>query len=264
MNDTLIPSEHRKACVLLLAWFDEQGKSGRAAQQSSAVVETQSAMAIPYPQISDTSLSRQLNYGQGEVELAGWIYGRETGHLGSSSRPEIVPAIRASWSWAGENPRIQLILALVVAGEDAQSGLNATAFRFETGDEGTAHDYHHAQPTTRLEHRGAYLGGVRVPLHESVPAFPLDADGPVGIVMCALLSLYGRDEIVKMLSQDPYLKSSVQPYLGQLPIFSAMYTARAFELTSSDSNGPSPSPTTLRKKNAKKKAKPRRVTRKGK
>ena len=155
-------------------------------------------MAIPYPQISDTALSRQVDTGQSEVNLDGWIYGRETGHIGSSTTPEIVPAITASWSWAEAKPKIQLILTLVVAGEDAQTGLNATAFRFETGDEGTAHDYHHAQPTARLEHRGAYLGGVRLPLHESVPAFPLDADGPVGVVMCVLVSLYGRDEIIKI------------------------------------------------------------------
>jgi hypothetical protein len=156
--------------------------------------------------------------------LSGWIYGPETGKPGSSSTPEVVPAITVSWSWAGERPHIQVVVALLIAGSTTQTGLNVTAFRFESADEGTPHSFHHAQPTARHVHRGDFLEGVRRPLHESVPAFPLDAVGPVGVIICVLLSLYGRDEIVTMLSHDAYLSMIVRPYLVELPAFYASYS----------------------------------------
>jgi hypothetical protein len=229
----LSPTDHRTACAQLLRWFADEGRASRAGSQSSDVVATQSAMAVPYPQISDYALPARLDTRPRETNLGGWIYGPETGRPGSKSRPEVIPAITASWSWTGTKPKIQVIVALLVAGDTAQTGLNATAFRFESGDVGTIHDFDHAQPTARNVQRGSYLGGIRLPLHEGVPAVPIDAVGPVGVVMCALLSLYGREKVEKMLSRNPYLRIAVQPYLVELPAFGALYKQRTSPSVSS-------------------------------
>src|ERR1035437_1521408 len=233
MSDAPNPVDHRTACMQMLLWFAEQGKTRRQGNQSPEVVTTQSAMASAYPPLSDSALAKALNAGAPETSLDGWIYGPETGHSGSRSVPEVVPAITASWSWKNVSPRMQVLIALILAGRDAQTGLSATAFRFESGEIGTIHDFHHAQPTARITHRGDYLTGIIPPFHESVPAFPLDATGPVGIVACALLSLYGRGWIEPMLIENPYLRTYVLTQLGELPAFSTMIARRPAASSSS-------------------------------
>jgi hypothetical protein len=219
------PTDHRLACQELLQWLASQGKARRSQVQSFDVIATYDAMAVPYPQISDAELPALLNATRPSTDLEGWIYGPETGKAASSSTPEIVPAITASWSWTGSTPSIQIIVALLMAGSTAQTGLEVTAFRFENADDGSSHDFWHAQPTVRKAHRGEYLEGIHLPLHESVPAFPIDAVGPVGAVVCVLLSLYGSRWIENMFVQNPRLRNLVSPYLSELPVFASRIAA---------------------------------------
>jgi hypothetical protein len=238
VSDKLDPVRHRMACTQMLDWFARQGVESRQGNQSPEVVTTQSAMARLYPPLSDAALAKALN--EQENSLDGWIYGAETsGHTSSRATPKVVPAITASWSWNKASPEIQVMVVLVSAESDAQSGLKVSAFRFENGDEGTIHDFHHAQPAARFTHRGEYLPDIIPPVHESVPAFPLDAIGPVGIIMCALLSLYGSSWIERMFIYDPHLKMYVLPHLGELPAFSMMSARRASGVNSSVNAGES-------------------------
>jgi hypothetical protein len=79
-------------------------------------------------------------------------------------------------------------------------------------------------------------------MNEVVPRFPLDAIGPVGIVMCVLLSLYGRSKIEQMLREDPLLKYYVHPHLKELPAFYATYAARSPDVDDSSPRGAPGSP----------------------
>jgi hypothetical protein len=214
----------RVACVHLLTWLADAGKARRAGVQSSAVIATQSDMALAYPRISDAALSRVLDAKRPRVDLKryGWIYGPEASfRLGM---PELVPAVTVRWSWADPVPQMHVLVALLIAGQTASTGLDATAYRFESGHSGTTHDFDHAQPTLKMTTKSSNLPGIRLPLNETIPAFPLDSMGPVGVIICVLLSLYGRHAVYRMFSQNRSLQRDVLPYLIELPTFS--YKAR--------------------------------------
>jgi hypothetical protein len=209
-------------------------------------------MAVHYPQVTDANLGQMLHNNQSDVNISGWIYGLEVGREGSTSRQMLVPALTVSWSWRGEIPNIQVILALLVAGATAETGLDVTAYRFETPDMLGAEempDHHHAQPTARRVKHEDYLGGVRRPLNEVVPRFPLDVTGPVGIVMSVLVALYGRKKFAEMLSQDESLGYYVRPHLTEMPIFydscfsgpERVGASQGAQIRSSTINAPSPS-----------------------
>jgi hypothetical protein len=211
----------REACVRLLTWLADEGNARRAGSQSSDVIATQSDMAVLYPRISDAALPGLLNVGQATVDLRphGWIYGPETSLRVAS--PELVPAVTVRWEWTRAAPSIHIMVVLLIAGTTSTAGLDATAFRFESGHRGRTHNYDHVQPTLRVSlSRSAALPGTRTPLNESLPAFPLDSIGPVGVTMCVLLSLYGQEVISRMLSGDRSLRATIVPYIGELPAFS--------------------------------------------
>ena len=138
------------------------------------VVATQDAMAVPYPPISDSAVMQALDINRQRAALHGWIYGPETGKSGSESMPEVVPAITVSWSWAGEAEDPGGSRIAMAEGLPRKLAWNAHSIP-ESADEDTPHSFHHAQPTARRMHRGNYLEGVRLPLHESVPASPQSA-----------------------------------------------------------------------------------------
>lgn len=98
MSAIRVPAEHRMACALLLQWLASEGRARRESGQSTDVVATQSAMAFPYQLISDTALAQALNINRQDTDIHGWVYGPETGKPGSSSTPEVIPAITVSWS----------------------------------------------------------------------------------------------------------------------------------------------------------------------
>jgi hypothetical protein len=226
MTPAADPLPQRAACVHLLTWLADEGRARRAGTQSSAVIATQSDMAVVYPQISDAILPRLLNSRRQSLDLKqwGWIYGPEA--FFRDGLPELVPAVTLRWSWTGAVPNVHILVALLIAGNTAATGLDATAYRFESGHSGTTHDFDHVQPTLKMTTQAIdNLPGTRSPLNQTIPAFPLDSIGPVGIIICLLLSLYGRHRILRMLSQNPSLRQVVQPHMAQLPIFSRRLSA---------------------------------------
>lgn len=98
--------------------------------------------------------------------------------------------------------RVYVLLAMY--GNDDE--LEALALRFETDENGSqtsrglgAHDYCHAQLCTRIN---GQVGGTVGWLPTSQPAFPLDAEDQVGLVICALISLYGGRNVLRRLTAN--------------------------------------------------------------
>ncbi len=131
-----------------------------------------------------------------------------------------------------------VVLAVAGTSRSTAGGLKAAAYRYETGDVGTTHDYHHAQPSVSLLKGGKPLPGVTTPMNDASPAFPLDATGIVGLTMCFLRSLYGQKAFNRMLG-DQSVRQSVTPFLSQMPVAAA---GAAMAVMSSGSPAPSPVP----------------------
>lgn len=101
----------------------------------------------------------------------------------------IVPRIRLVCNFGRNIPLIRCYLGLFLLHEGC---LRSIGFRFEAPEGPGIHHYYHTQLITdeawtipRQEHH------IWLPTEQ--PAFPLDADNPVTLILCLLVSLYGVD-----------------------------------------------------------------------
>jgi hypothetical protein len=94
--------------------------------------------------------------------------------------------------------RFQVVL--VVHGKKATSDAKTLALRFETPERDATgdgkHDYYHSQLCVSLR-RGEGTDTLALPIEPdwfptSHPAWPMDAETPVELLVCLILSLYGK------------------------------------------------------------------------
>jgi hypothetical protein len=87
---------------------------------------------------------------------------------------------------------------------DEAEKLCCLGMRFETpsGQGGGAHDFHHAQLLSALG-RKVVLPNCPAWLPDSQPSFPLDASGPVELLICAIASNYGAKMIGELRKYAP-------------------------------------------------------------
>src|ERR1700694_1149315 len=78
--------------------------------------------------------------------------------------------------------------------------VQAVGYRFETpeGPQGR-HSYHHAQPIRAFDAAGSELPGAQSWLPTTDPTFAPDADNPISLIFCMLVSLYGADYMKSMV-----------------------------------------------------------------
>lgn len=134
----------------------------------------------------------------------------------------MVPVLSIMYNFSGSKPVVRLRLALFLL--DENDTLKAIGYRFETPESNVEvgekspvvgdHDYYHAQlingfdKTTQRWQLPCELW-----LPTSWPAFPLDAEDPVGLIVCLLVSLYGLNYISATLGTTPFkneLKSHIK------------------------------------------------------
>ena len=65
-------------------------------------------------------------------------------------------------------------------------------YRYETPENGNNHDYYHVQPCRSMGSKDKEAD-VALPLSNRNPTWPLTADDPVELLVCAFVSLYGMD-----------------------------------------------------------------------
>jgi len=146
---------------------------------------------------------------------------------------EFVPILSLKCRLDTEKTVMKLRVMLVCLVEDDQENedkekLRGIGFRLESphGDEYEGernegeekregrHDFYHAQIV-----RGFGWGPlVESPswLPETQPSFPLVADCPVTLVLCLLLTLYGKRQSLELIKRNTGLWSWLRPYVGRL------------------------------------------------
>lgn len=113
-------------------------------------------------------------------------------------------------------PKISLKLCLFLFDETKK--IKALAYRFETPEgEGTGtHDYYHAQLITSfVSGNGVWCPNCRKWLPETQPAFAIDAQDPVTLLICLLVSLYGINEVGKLLKTVSF-KHEIKSFFGKM------------------------------------------------
>lgn len=114
--------------------------------------------------------------------------------------PEFVPYL-SLWCKLEETGASMALRVMLVSRGESEGEFRGVGFRLESPheneedegderDEAGRHDFCHAQLIRSL----GYGPRVECPswLPETQPSFPLTADGPVTLVLCLLLSLYGK------------------------------------------------------------------------
>lgn len=111
----------------------------------------------------------------------------------------ILPLLTLETSDQWVHFRVYVLLTML----DKCAGLQSLAIRFETDEGGLksghgSHDFCHAQLCRRINCTTLATTPDWIP--ESQPSFPLDAKNQVELVLCMLISLYGRRHVFDKLN----------------------------------------------------------------
>ena len=109
-----------------------------------------------------------------------------------------IPVLSIKYDFAADPVEFRIRAGLFALGRDS------VGYRFETPEDSVGiHSYYHAQPIV-----GWASGGRDISSHDvntSQPAFPIDADSPVTLLLAAVLACYGLDKVAKLV-QDTSLQ----------------------------------------------------------
>lgn len=127
-----------------------------------------------------------------------------------------VPVVWMTCDFSRSLPKISVLLGLFTIDND-DGYLKGLGYRFETpegqsrGGIGT-HHYYHAQIIRKL--RGIWFPPNQYSswMPESQPAFPLDCESSIHLLIALLVSLYGRDEALRPLLQQRKLAKELKLY----------------------------------------------------
>ncbi|MDY7229029.1 hypothetical protein [Hyalangium rubrum] len=132
-----------------------------------------------------------------------------------------LPVLNLNCDFSGSLPNVGLRLAFFLLDDDKRPV--SIGFRFETphgvdGEEGL-HDYYHAQPINSFFKDSDNLLNCPPWLPCKLPAFPLQAQTPVELLSCLLLSIYGRDGIRRVMEagrDDRVLQDSLGKFMTSM------------------------------------------------
>jgi hypothetical protein len=112
----------------------------------------------------------------------------------------VLPVARLSYDFASDPPKARVQVGLYTM---VHAKAQAVGFRLEAPTALTgSHCYWHAQPMRSYDGAGSpTLPSRSMWQPVTIPAFPIDAQGPIGLLICLLISLYGFDVLGKMRGQ---------------------------------------------------------------
>jgi hypothetical protein len=139
----------------------------------------------------------------------------------------MLPVLSFSYDFNRSHPEFRLRMALFLLEKlNGRDELRAIGYRFESPEGEGIHHYYHAQMIHSFEKHNEQW---RIPcpgwLPTKQPAFALDANSPVTLVACILISLYGRD-FISELQQARFwdqLKDFIQMLMSSHPSFQPTY-----------------------------------------
>lgn len=128
----------------------------------------------------------------------------------NDDRP-LIPVVSFNYDFSEDREEFRLRVGLL--GRTSEGSMVAAGFRFETREGATGiHRYYHAQMISSL---GLAKGSDPLLLDhwvpESQPAIPLEADNPLALLVCFLVSLYGPDRVRELLTSGllNFMKSAI-------------------------------------------------------
>jgi hypothetical protein len=101
-----------------------------------------------------------------------------------------IPILTFEYDFAPQIPEVSFqmgVFAMNGAGK-----LSAVGYRFETPEGGGMHNYYHAQPVETLLRNGRYKLPCPDLLSASCPTFVLNAANVLTLLLCLIVSVYGR------------------------------------------------------------------------
>lgn len=135
----------------------------------------------------------------------------------------LVPVLTLKGERHEQRIDVKVVLALFTRDDD--DNLRAIAYRFESGDDAT-HGYFHAQLTEKWCLGGQ--AGVDDSIPEvvswfptSVPAVPVDASKALHAVTSAVISIYGKETTLSILSE--HLKPGERKTLEEMKVAASYY-----------------------------------------
>jgi len=194
----------------ILIWVAQRGDNIQDAPEQ--VQRIQERTAFIYRKISSRELETMLTVGAPRtvnmlnnnafiylppIDKGGWL----------------VPILCVEYNYAGGTPELSLKVALfLISEDDDKETLQAIGYRFETPHERERHHYYHIQPINgfdRDNNRWILPGTEWVPTN--YPAFPIDAQDPIELLVCMLVSLYDLAIIKNLESKfKALIKSNIE------------------------------------------------------
>lgn len=150
------------------------------------------------------------------VELGGWM----------------LPVLSFGYDFRRSNPEFRIRLALFLFEElEKREELRAVGYRFESPEGEGIHHYYHAQGIRAFDKKNEDW---RIPCPDWMPtkqpALALDANSPITLVACILISLYGRAFISEL--QHARFWDQLKPHVATLmssdPSFQPTYWEVSF------------------------------------
>jgi len=95
-------------------------------------------------------------------------------------------------------------------------------YRFETPEDGTNHNFYHAQPCRSMGRKDDEIE-VSLPVSSRMPTWPLGATSALELLLCLVASLYGMDglrELRNDLFQEPSLRTNPELKAAMLNVLS--------------------------------------------
>jgi hypothetical protein len=195
-NDVL-----RQLSVWLLGQHKPSQYSGDAADLFNRVSDTYKAFK------NDYDIERHFKEASGNVDFGDrFIYLQAMTNKGM-----FLPAIQIKYEFDPKDNKEKWKFYLLVFSMGATSP-NSIGIRYESpeGEKGPHHFYHMQLVTRVFDHP---LPGCPVWLPTSEPAFPVDADGPIKLFLCLVLSVYGANRLYGVPSSVPAFKAEIEESL---------------------------------------------------
>jgi len=204
--------EH-KTLVDILIWVAQLGDNVQGASEKVQKIHEQTALY--FRKVSSRELEALLNTGApSKVNL---IDNNAFICLPPIEKGDcFVPILCVEYDYSLVVPELHLRIALFLISEgDGDETLKAIGYRFETAHTRDRHHYCHLQHINKLGQRNRYtLPGVEW-IPTEYPAFPIDAQDPIQLLVCMLVSLYDVD-IIKNL--EGKFKSLIRSNLEKMTL----------------------------------------------
>lgn len=135
--------------------------------------------------------------------------------------PTFLPVVALSWDYAREGaPDIRVrVLMFHCTPEPAGLTNHYFGWRFEPPEGSGRHSYYHCQPITdftKNDPHASASGDLGPPVNTSQPTFPLPASNAAELTACALLSLYGLDDLGRKLNTDSFGREILKAWAQKL------------------------------------------------